>query len=283
MILIGSKVYQNHIPSVVSRLAGDAPLAQIAEQNLSDWLRVAVYELTDPTFAEDLGRLICLPFTDDAFGLQIAFSIVADDGSCLILILHIDPQFLAQWPSDVLHSQQAFRFDHSAEHELRLDNPFRSILNHFLEQMSANEFPAKLQLMELALQLLRRAIEQLQVPFAACVVPACRFLAYDSEREKIHQARAYLDEHFDEKLSIKELARKVAMNECYLKKGFKTITGHTIHDYIAARRLGRARHLLQVEQKTVTEVALALGYSSISHFSTAFKKATGLKPCELLG
>jgi len=33
---------------------------------------------------------------------------------------------------------------------------------------------------------------------------------------------------------------------------------------------------------SVTEVALFLGYSSISHFSTAFKKHTGLKPCELL-
>jgi AraC-like DNA-binding protein len=41
--------------------------------------------------------------------------------------------------------------------------------------------------------------------------------------------------------------------------------------------------MLQQEGQTVSEVAGALGYSSISHFSTAFKKATGMKPCELLG
>jgi AraC-like DNA-binding protein len=107
-------------------------------------------------------------------------------------------------------------------------------------------------------------------------------LAYDSEREKIFKAREILDAHYDEKMTIKGLARKVAMNECYLKKGFKTLTGSTIHEYIAARRISSARHMLQVEGRSVTEVAASLGYSSISHFSTAFKKATGLKPCELL-
>ncbi|MEO6831078.1 MAG: AraC family transcriptional regulator [Chitinophagaceae bacterium] len=283
MIAVGSITPKVVMPSVVARLAGDAPVSTEAVLHLSDWLRVEIYELTDPTFAEDTGRLICLPFDDETFGIQIAFSILGDDGSCHIVVLHVDPQFLAQWPADVLHAQQAFRFDHSAEHELRLDNPCREILTQFLEDNTDEEFSGKLHFMEYSLQLLRRATEQLRVPFAACVVPACRFLAYESEREKIHQARAYLDEHFDEKLSIKELARKVAMNECYLKKGFKTITGHTIHDYIAARRIGKARHLLQVEHKSVTEVSVALGYSSISHFSTAFKKATGLKPCELLG
>lgn len=283
MISLGITTLKQSVPSVVARLAGEAPVATESVRQLSDWLRVEIYQLTDPTFAEETGRLVCLPFDDQAFGLQIAFSILNEDGSCKIVVLHVDPQFLAQWPADVLQAQQAFRFDHSAEHELRLDSYCRPILAQFLENSNESEFSGNLQMMEYALQLLRRAVEQLRVPFAACVVPACRFLAYESEREKIHQARTYLDEHFDEKLSIKNLARKVAMNECYLKKGFKTITGHTIHEYIAARRIGRARHLLQVEHKSVTEVSVALGYSSISHFSTAFKKATGLKPCELLG
>jgi AraC-like DNA-binding protein len=72
------------------------------------------------------------------------------------------------------------------------------------------------------------------------------------------------------------------MNECYLKKGFKALVGKTIHEYQQELRISRAKVLLQHEGQSVTDVANILGYSSISHFSTAFKRVTGLKPCELL-
>jgi AraC-like DNA-binding protein len=43
-----------------------------------------------------------------------------------------------------------------------------------------------------------------------------------------------------------------------------------------------AKYLLSEKGLSVTEASMMLGYSSISHFSTAFKKHTGLKPCELI-
>jgi AraC-like DNA-binding protein len=72
------------------------------------------------------------------------------------------------------------------------------------------------------------------------------------------------------------------MNECYLKKGFKALVGKTIHDYQQELRIAKAKELLQQQGNTVTDIANMLGYSSISHFSTAFKRVTGMKPCELL-
>jgi AraC-like DNA-binding protein len=270
------------IPTVISRLAGGSMPSMVHHYEVSAWLRIEVYAPVGDELSEETGRLICLPVTDDAFGLQLAFTLPHTDGTDAILLLHIHPQFLAQWPASLLHNEQAFRFDHAAEHELRIDTPIKSILAHFVSNKKIQDFSTAMVYMEHAIQLLRRAVEQLNVHFAPCVVPACRFLAYESEREKIHKACAILDAHYDERLTIKDLARKVAMNECYLKKGFKTLTGSTIHEYIAARRIASARQMLQVEGRPVTEVAASLGYSSISHFSTAFKKATGLKPCELL-
>lgn len=113
-------------------------------------------------------------------------------------------------------------------------------------------------------------------------VVSCKFLANEADREKIIKAREILIEHIGEPITIRELSRKVAINECYLKKGFKEMFGTTIFDFYQSQRMEHAKYLLYEKGLSVTEVSLNLGYSSISHFSTAFKKHTGLKPCELL-
>jgi AraC family transcriptional regulator len=110
----------------------------------------------------------------------------------------------------------------------------------------------------------------------------CKFLANDLDREKIIRSREILLQHIGEPITIKELSKKVAINECYLKKGFKELFGTTIFDFYQSQRMEHARYLLYEKGLSVTEVSMMLGYSSISHFSTAFKKHTGLKPCELL-
>lgn len=111
---------------------------------------------------------------------------------------------------------------------------------------------------------------------------ACKFLSNEADRNKISLAREILLKHISEPLTIKELSRKVAINECYLKKGFKEMYGTTIFDFFQSQRMEHAKYLLYEKGLSVTDVSLLLGYSSISHFSTAFKKHTGLKPCELL-
>jgi AraC family transcriptional regulator len=111
---------------------------------------------------------------------------------------------------------------------------------------------------------------------------SCKFLANEADRDKIVNAREILIKHIGEPITIKELSRKVAINECYLKKGFKELFGTTIFDFYQSQRMEHAKYLLYEKGLSVTEVSALLGYSSISHFSTAFKKHTGLKPCELL-
>jgi len=113
-------------------------------------------------------------------------------------------------------------------------------------------------------------------------VPACKFLVHLEDREKIIKAREILLSHIGDPITIKELSRKAAINECYLKKGFKVMFGTTIFDFYQDQRMEHARYLLYEKGFSVSEVSASLGYSSISHFSTAFKKHTGLKPCDLL-
>jgi AraC-like DNA-binding protein len=113
-------------------------------------------------------------------------------------------------------------------------------------------------------------------------VPACKFLSNALDREKIVLAREILLLHIGDPITIRELSRKVAINECYLKKGFKVLYGMTIFDFYQDQRMEHAKFLLYEKGQSVSEVSVSLGYSSISHFSSAFKKHTGIKPCELL-
>lgn len=110
----------------------------------------------------------------------------------------------------------------------------------------------------------------------------CKFLSDQEGRNRIYKAKDILLNNLGEPITIKVLSRKVAMNECYLKKGFKEIYGTTIFDFYQQKRMEYAQTLLNEKGCNVTEVSVMLGYSSISHFSAAFKKYTGIKPCELL-
>jgi AraC family transcriptional regulator len=150
-----------------------------------------------------------------------------------------------------------------------------SLLNHSYSGSMENIF-VNAKVHELLLYSLECLINEKEEGFS------CKFLANDLDREKILNAREVLLKHIGDPITIKELSRKVAINECYLKKGFKEIFGTTIFDFYQQQRMEHAKYLLYEKGLSVTDVSALLGYSSISHFSTAFKKHTGLKPCELL-
>jgi AraC family transcriptional regulator len=111
---------------------------------------------------------------------------------------------------------------------------------------------------------------------------ACKFLDNNDDRAKIDLATRILLESLDKPITIKKLSRKVGMNECYLKKGFKEVNGCTIFQFYHSKRMEKAKYLLMEKGLTVTEVAYCLGYASVSNFSVAFRKYSGIRACEIL-
>lgn len=232
---------------------------------------------------EEHARLNLFPISEDQFCLQIMYLQYAEQsGNATIHWFEFLPSFFGQYPLDTLTADLPFRFDKITEQQFTICTHSTTLLQQLQQVSAPTAFTKALQLVEISTHLLRRALECIKMPFTVCPVPACRFLANDSEREKVMEAKRVIELSFDQPYTIKELSRKVAMNECYLKKGFKALVGKTIHEYQQELRISRAKELLVQPGFSVSDVANSLGYSSISHFSTAFKKATGLKPCELL-
>ncbi|WP_026954952.1 helix-turn-helix transcriptional regulator [Algoriphagus vanfongensis] len=97
---------------------------------------------------------------------------------------------------------------------------------------------------------------------------------------KLKQAKAFLGANFSNPPTIRQLSKEVSLNEQKLKTGFKEAFGQTIRSYVTELRMDQAKVMLR-EGIPVSEVALNLGYKSVSHFIAAFKKKYGSTPKQI--
>ncbi|MBN8219024.1 MAG: helix-turn-helix domain-containing protein [Spirochaetes bacterium] len=93
-----------------------------------------------------------------------------------------------------------------------------------------------------------------------------------------YRLMAWIDGHFQEDLRIEDLARRFEMSPSRLGALFRGVFGQSPKAYLFSRRLAHARELLASGAVGVTEAALHSGWSDVSVFHKAFKKATGIAP-----
>ncbi|MBG86557.1 MAG: hypothetical protein CMO80_06620 [Verrucomicrobiales bacterium] len=97
-------------------------------------------------------------------------------------------------------------------------------------------------------------------------------------RGRVDRAIEVLRENLSEPPSLEELGRRVGCSQYYLSRTFSKETGSTIQQYLRRLRMERAAELLKSGQFNVTEAALDVGYTSMSHFSQAFCHEMGECP-----
>lgn len=108
-----------------------------------------------------------------------------------------------------------------------------------------------------------------------------RYAKKDYDKERILYARDYLLQHIECPPTLTELSRIAGINEYKLKRGFKETFSQTVFEYLSDVRLEIARNDLLDKRKAITEIAFELGYSSLQHFSAAFKKKFGVAPSKV--
>ncbi len=94
----------------------------------------------------------------------------------------------------------------------------------------------------------------------------------------VRQAMAYIHEHYQEPISRAQLAEHVALTERYLTYCFRQELGITPMAYLTRYRVKRARFLLEQGNHTITQVALAVGFSESSYFNRVFRQEVGISP-----
>ncbi|MEC5320851.1 helix-turn-helix domain-containing protein [Brenneria populi subsp. brevivirga] len=84
-----------------------------------------------------------------------------------------------------------------------------------------------------------------------------------------------------EPLTLTELAAEVGLSEFHFARMFRRSEGVAPHQYVMRRRLARAEEMLRHSALSITEIALACGFSSASHLSHRFKRERGMTPSAL--
>ena len=95
-----------------------------------------------------------------------------------------------------------------------------------------------------------------------------------------HHAMTYVRSHLNEPLDGDSVAEACGVSRKTLCTRFKVETGETFAAYVRRVRIERARRLLDTSEFDISRIAYQTGFSSQSHFQTAFKEATGYTPRE---
>lgn len=96
--------------------------------------------------------------------------------------------------------------------------------------------------------------------------------------ERVEKAKQYLNQHFEEPVDLQKIADHLECSPFYISRTFSTVAGTTISQYVRKLRVERAAELILSGKYTVSEAAVEVGYSSLSHFSKAFRVVKGCLP-----
>ena len=194
------------------------------------------------------------------------------------LSIYIDLQEVSDYPPELLKGSNIFETI-LPEKFCRNDSPVflagneqtESIFSAFFNQPEELKLSyQKIKTMELLLYLGKTELTSSQ-----------RLSEYKTEQIRIiREIHDQLTQHMEQRITIEELSRKYLINPTTLKNAFKSIYGTSIAAHIKEHRMEQAAKMLKETDKSIAEIARAVGYDSQSKFTAAFKTYFKVLPKE---
>lgn len=113
-------------------------------------------------------------------------------------------------------------------------------------------------------------------------IEQCPFLTDEDNVRKIRNAKDIIISRMSEPPSLQDLADEIGLSLKKLKEGFKQVYGNSVYGFLFDYKMEIARKMLSSGNLNVNEVGLRVGYSTASHFITAFKKKYNTTPKKYL-
>lgn len=90
----------------------------------------------------------------------------------------------------------------------------------------------------------------------------------------------YVDGHIGEDLRSEDVAERIGMSRSYFSTRFKEVTGETFHQYVIHRKMKTAAEWIEEGKKSITRIAVELGYDNFHYFAKVFAREHGCMPSE---
>jgi len=123
----------------------------------------------------------------------------------------------------------------------------------------------------------RRLSEYMQELLQAIESPL-RSSGADSSHSLVRKLQSYIEAHYHEDLSLQKLAQRFFVNASYCSYIFKEKTGMNLSEFLSAKRIAKAKELLERTDYPLDRIARLVGYSNDKYLIRIFKKSTGDTP-----
>ncbi|MCW2776822.1 MAG: Transcriptional regulator RamA, AraC family [Frankiales bacterium] len=102
--------------------------------------------------------------------------------------------------------------------------------------------------------------------------------AVEESNRRLLRARDLMDRAYAEPLDVPALAAVAHLSRAHFLRSFRATFGETPHRYLQRRRVERAMFLLRATDSTITDICMAVGFSSLGTFSRTFHAVVGATP-----
>jgi AraC-like DNA-binding protein len=122
------------------------------------------------------------------------------------------------------------------------------------------------------------ALDERALETLAVVAPEPNATMRESRSRWLRETRDYVSAHFRESFSLAQLSQLTGVHPAYLSRAFRRHTGETLSALVTRLRLEYAAERLVRERGSIGLIGLDAGFADHSHFTRAFKRATGTTP-----
>ena len=169
----------------------------------------------------------------------------------------------------LMYGKTKFFLDNDIHSTLVKTSPELEWLHYYIYQLLIDKAGSKLQLDNMVMEIVHRVL------LAVTDYKPDERITPQLKKNHLHTielAKLYMSSHFNDDISLMEIAKHCHVSPFHFSRIFKTFTGTSPHQFLLAIRLQHAALLLQDTNLPVADIAFSVGFNSIEHFNAAFRQ-----------